>query len=277
MDYKNKSVLLVSKHQKERVIHPVFQEITGCDIHVSDFDTDKFGTFTGEIARTSSAYETCILKAKTVAKVAGYRLGLASEGSFGPHPAMPFLPSDHEIMVFFDQDNNWIIAEQLLTQKTNYNMMTIHADSDFDFFLRKVQFPSHALILQTSDKQTILGKGINDYSTLEQLITAGFKRDRQLILSTDMRAMMNPTRMEILGELAKKLATRITQLCPECNAPGFGFKSTGGYLPCDLCRTNSNLYQHEIWGCISCTFSENKPRQDNKQTADPGFCNYCNP
>ena len=198
MIYKDKFVLLASKHRKERVIEPVFREKMGCKLCAEDIDTDQFGTFTGEIPRPLSAYETCILKAKHAAKDKKYFLSIASEGSFGPHPSNPFIPHAHEIMVFVD-------------------------------------------------------------------------------LETDMRAMMNPTRMQTLAELAEKLATRITTSCPECGIPGFGFKSVSGHLPCSLCGDDTQMYRYEEWGCIRCDYQEQRPRKDQLLMAAPTYCDYCNP
>ena len=109
MLYRNEDVLLASKHEKERVIRPIFHQKIGCTLHTSNFDTDQFGTFTGEIPRPHNAYETCILKARAAAIAADCLFSIASEGSFGPHPSIPFFASDHEIMVFVDLKNNYHI------------------------------------------------------------------------------------------------------------------------------------------------------------------------
>ena len=277
MYYKNERVLLASKHEKERVIQPVFFERLGCKIVTTDFDTDQFGTFTGEIPRAQSAYDTCILKAKTGAMAANCLFGLASEGSFGPHPSMPFFASDHEIMVFVDLKHHWIISEQLVTPKTNYKMLTIYSGTDVATFLKSVQFPSHAVTLQVADTKEVIGKGIQDQSLLEQLITIGLTQGDALLVSTDMRAMMNPTRMGVLSLLAEKLATRIVTQCHGCAAPGFGFVSTADYLSCSLCDAPTSMHRFEIWGCVACEHTEKKPRQDLLETADPTYCNFCNP
>ena len=277
MDYQKKRVLLASKHEKERVIRPVFLKTLGCEIYTSDFDTDQFGTFTGEIPRAQSAYETCILKAKTAAVAANCSFSIASEGSFGPHPSLPFFASDHEIMVFVDLENDWIIADQLLTPKTNYKMLTLDADTEIDSFLESVQFPSHAVTLQVDHTKEILGKGIQEIALLKQLITTGFSKGDQLLLATDMRAMMNPTRMEALSLLAEKLSTRISTCCPACHTPGFGFISTADYLSCSVCEGPTTMHRFEIWGCISCERKEKKPRHDKLEEAEPTYCNYCNP
>lgn len=277
MHYRNQSVLLASKHKKEKAIAGVFFDKLACTLEVRDFDTDQFGTFTGEIARTLSPYDTCVLKARRAAEYHGYDLVLASEGSFGSHPAFPFIPSAHELMVFIDRQHDWVIAEQLVSQKTNYEMLTINKNTEIDAFLERVQFPSHALIVQISSNRHVIAKGINDLKSLHYHLAIGFKAAEELILTTDMRAMMNSTRMEVIGELAGKLAQRITTLCAQCVRPGFGFKSTRGKLPCSLCGSSTSFYEEEVWGCIACDHQEYKIRSDGLLKANPTYCDYCNP
>ena len=277
MHYQNQLVLLASKHEKEKAIAPPFIARLSCTLRVHDFDTDQFGTFTGEIARTQSPYQTCLLKAKTAAKRYNYALAVASEGSFGSHPLFPFVPSAHELMVFVDRTRDWLIAEQLVSQKTNYAMITINKNTELDIFLNRVHFPSHALILQASSDNHVVAKGINNLQDLAHHLAIGFKTEKELRLATDMRAMMNPTRMAVIGELADKLTQRIASLCAQCERPGFGFKSTQGALPCALCDSPTSFYEEEVWGCIGCEHQEYKMRRDGLLKADPTYCDYCNP
>jgi len=277
MNYSNQSVLLASKHNKQQAIEPVFRQIIGCNLYVEEIDTDQFGTFTGEIPRSLSAYETCVSKATYAANEKQCMLSVASEGSFGPHPSNPFIPHAHEIMVFVDLEKNWIIGEQLRTPNTNYKMMTINKETILDPFLKSVLFPSHALTLQSADRLEVIAKGIKDHNQLELCISDGFKKYNELFIATDMRAMMNPTRMQTLAELAEKLAIRINSPCPGCGVPGFGFKSVNGHLPCSQCGDDTKMYQYEEWGCIQCNYNEQRPRKDGLTTADPIHCDYCNP
>lgn len=277
MHYRNQSVLLASKHEKEKAIAVPFMTGLSCTVKVHDFDTDQFGTFTGEVPRTQNPYQTCLLKARTAAERFNYACCVASEGSFGPHPSFPFVPNAHELMVFIDRDHQWIIAEQLVSQKTNYAMIKINENSDINNFLKRVLFPSHALILQGGSDNRVVAKGIKDFDVLMSNLSLGFKTEKELLLVTDMRAMMNPTRMKMIGELADKLVKRIATPCPQCACPGFGFKSTQGSLPCDYCGSSTSFYKEEIWGCITCTHQEYKMRKDGLLKADPTFCDYCNP
>lgn len=277
MYYKNAPVLIATKHEKERVIRPVFQDKIGCKLYVSNFDTDQFGTFTGEIPRAQNAFETCVLKAKTAAMAAHFKFSIASEGSFGPHPSIPILANAHEIMTFVDLENNWVIADQLITPKTNYKVLTLHPDTKIDSFLHSLHFPTHAVTLQVSSSKEVIAKGIKDRALLNNLIRTGFSKGDELLLASDMRAMMNPTRMESLSLLATKLAARVNRCCRACNTPGFGFVATTEQLLCSLCDKPTSMPRFEIWGCVACQNQEVQPRSDHLTQADPTFCNYCNP
>jgi len=49
-------------------------------------DTDQFGTFTGEVARTGAPADAARAKARLAMSVTGLPYGLASEASYGPLP-----------------------------------------------------------------------------------------------------------------------------------------------------------------------------------------------
>lgn len=180
-------------------------------------------------------------------------------------------------MVFVDLQNKWIISEELLTPNTNYTMMTIDKETLLEAFLTLAAFPSHALTLQSANRREVIAKGINDPHQLQASLSDGFKKYNELFIATDMRAMMNPTRMQTLAELAQKLAIRIKNSCPGCGVPGFGFKAVNGYLPCSLCGDETKMYRYEQWGCIQCDYQEQHPRKDHLILADPSHCDYCNP
>lgn len=277
MLYLGRDILLVSKHQKEVAIRPHFEKQLSCRLSVSDFDTDRFGTFTGEIERSLPAYESCLIKAKTGAEAADSVLALASEGSFGPHPFFPFMPCDQEWMLFLDREKAWVIAESLLSADTNYQMLTIQKETPIEPLLNDLRFPSHALVLQSATDKRTLAKGVQDRAQLEAALNEGFRREKHLILSTDMRAMMNPTRMKLIAQLAEKLVKKIASLCPQCQRPGFGLKKTQGHLCCKDCGFPTRFYQEEVWVCEGCVYQENKARQDGLSNVEPTFCTYCNP
>jgi len=292
--YKNQKILLATKHQKEKVIAPIFKKILGAEIIVpQDFDTDQFGTFSFELPRELNGYQTAVKKAKTAAEDYGVKLVVASEGSFGPHPDYFWMSSDIEIMVFLDLDRSLEISEYVISTETNHDELWINRDykkfPEYKNFLEKIAFPSHGLIIHGSlnqdqnkskDSQDIfLSKGIYDFKFLEQQISLGFDQYgyETLCLKTDMRAMLNTSRMKVIGKLAEKLAQRINCLCQKCENPGFGKLSSSGYLSCESCDQASFLYKYQVQSCIACDHKILLPRPDGLIKAPMSHCQFCNP
>lgn len=278
MSYAGQTILLASKHKKEQAIAPPFKQILQCELWVpNDFDTDQFGTFTGEIVRTGNQYEALILKAKKAAEMYGYKHVIASEGSFVPHPSLYFVPAAVEMLVFLDVEADLTIVESLVSQETNY----AHCDLDQfklpDEFLKSVGFPEHALIGRQIDTGEIIAKAIQTEEQLRQAITVGLRKGGKVRLETDMRAHLNPTRMKILGNLAKKLVQRIETQCPGCATAGFGKITYEGNLCCEACNTPTELYQHKILNCLKCDFQRRVGREDGLLQASQQYCPYCNP
>jgi hypothetical protein len=93
---------------------------------------------------------------------------------------------------------------------------------------------------------------------------------------SDLRAHLNPTRMENIGTACDDLITRMLRNCPACAAPGFGIARLESGLPCSWCGEPTNDWKSEEFRCVACTHIESKPRAD-LQKADPGLCPHCNP
>lgn len=62
-----------------------------------------------------------------------------------------------------------------------------------------------------------------------------------------MRAHHNPTRMQVIEELADKLAQRLMTPCPACDMPGFGIVDIERGLPCRLCHLPTQSIYHDIY------------------------------
>ena len=88
--FKDRIAVLGTMHQKERVIAPLLEKELGIKVTVPEnFNTDKFGSFTREIDRPGSQIEAARLKVQQALLLTGENLGIASEGSFAPHPSLP--------------------------------------------------------------------------------------------------------------------------------------------------------------------------------------------
>lgn len=278
MTYDNQLILLATKHKKETVIAPVFSKYLGCNIVVpSDFDTDQFGTFSGEIPRLKPPLATAIDKAQDAINRFNHPYAIASEGSFGPHPAFYFAPADMEIMVFVDQTRQLTITETEVSTETNYGSLTVSALNQHQDFLTEVHFPSHRLMVRSLDDAKIIAKGIGDEVSLNLALQQALSSSKEARIETDMRAMHNPTRMKIIERLARKLAERVATCCVGCGTPGFGHTETKGSLPCSVCGSATELHEYIVLSCLKCDYTVTKQRVDGLEQADPQFCQYCNP
>ena len=266
-----RTAALATRHGKERVIAPAFARLAGIALRVAEADTDALGTFTGEIPRALPMRETVLAKARLGADATGLPLAIASEGSFGPHPVIPFLAAAHEMMAFVDLERGLEIVESRRSEATNFAALDVTAEVDVDAFLARIGFPQHALIFRSGER---LVKGIMSRAHLGRLIATASAPVR---LETDMRAHMNPTRMAEIGKLAEALARRIGTPCPSCGAPGFGVIRSVGGLPCKECGTETPLTRALVLGCALCRHEQEFPRPDGRTTATPAECQECNP
>lgn len=195
-----------------------------------------------------------------------------------PHPQLYFCPADTELMAFVDLDNDLIIAEHELSTETNYGHIDISDQDDYEAFLDKAKFPSHGIIIRALDSENhFIEKGIRDRDYLKTAIKKAFEFSPRIRLETDMRAMMNPLRMNTINKLAVKLVHRIQQHCPQCHTPGFGKISAEGHLTCVSCGTPTELYHRKVLNCLKCEFKTYQARDDGLEFADQRYCPYCNP
>ncbi len=277
--FEGRKIVIATKHKKEQVLQPILENELGVEVFVpNDFDTDKFGTFSGEISRTKNAYDALKQKCLDAMDQYDFDLGIASEGSFGPHPTIFFSHADDELLVLIDKKNDLEIAVRELSLETNFNASILSSTEDLHDFAQKAMFPSHGLILK--DNETNFSKVIKDFSTWEELNThflALKSHYGQVYIETDMRAHRNPTRMQVIQRAAQKLIKTINSKCPNCNTPGYDVKEVIKGLPCEWCNspTNSTLaYRYE---CKRCVHSTTKEYPHGKNYESPEYCNFCNP
>ena len=81
--FNGRRLLIVTKHQKEKVIAPLLEKELGVKCMVTEnFDTDVLGTFTGEIERVHDPVTTARNKCHMAMELSDCDLAIASEGSF---------------------------------------------------------------------------------------------------------------------------------------------------------------------------------------------------
>lgn len=277
--FTNRTLVIATKHQKEAVIAPLFEKGLGVSCVIpTDFDTDLLGTFTGEIERKEDALATARKKCLLAMEQTNCDLGIASEGSFGPHPSIFMAHADDEILIFIDKKNNLEIVVRELSLDTNFNATTVESFHNLVNLVKTLGFPEHAVILKNAEKEfTSVVKGIQSWELLEESYNKLTTNSSQVVAETDMRAMFNPTRMKVIEKAALKLLEKILTLCPQCNTPGFGIVSSKSGLPCEWCNRPTKSIKSHIYQCQKCKFESEKMFPYNKQKEDPTYCDFCNP
>ncbi len=274
---------LATMHGKERAIAPPLERAVGLRLVVPPrLDTDSLGTFSGEIPRPGPMRETAIAKARLGMEAATLDLGLASEGSYGPHPDIPFVAAGVELLVLVDDRTGLIVTEQIMFEDSNYDHAVAASLDELGPFLDRVGFPSHGLIVRPNRRhpgEGLLFKGLTGEGNLARAIELCRSASPvgEAFIQSDMRAHVNPTRMQKLNDLAERLARRLGCLCPACEAPGFGRIDVEKGLPCAWCGGATFLVRRLVFGCAACDHGELRPRPDGLTKADPGHCVFCNP
>ena len=281
LPYENCRVVLATKHDKAVAIRPPFEELLSAEVIACEVDTDQLGTFSGEVDREGTALECVRRKCELGLGLMGAMYGLASEGSFGPHPTIPFFPCDYEILYFIDNTRGFHLHESLLSEKTNYRTASLSSFEELERFADKSQFPSHALIVRPHvwRDRSVIFKGIQSPDAMYEAFRESIKHseDGRIWVETDMRAHLNPSRMAVISDLAVKLGRRLATECPACHTPGWGIVRYEKGLQCEYCHLPTELVSEEIYGCVSCAFSERRERSDGVKSASQRYCAWCNP
>lgn len=276
--FQGRTAILATKHGKEQAIAPALARLGVTVVVASDFDSDRFGTFSREIPRCGTQEEAALAKAEAVLAQTDADLVIASEGSFGPHPQFPMLPSDRELILLVDRRHDFVLRGEVLSLETNFNHATVSTLQEALAFGARVGFPAHGLIAMAQADplpNTPIFKGIQSEEELQRAI-ATLQTDRPTVhLETDMRAHMNPTRMQVIAQAAMELVTAMAQGCPQCGWPGFVAREKLPGLPCELCGAPTGAIKASCYRCQRCLHQVTVPVPET--AADPSQCYFCNP
>jgi hypothetical protein len=247
-------LLLSSKHRKERLLQPLFEPMGVRLLTPIGFDTDAYGTFCGETPRIEGPKQTVKEKCLAGMHFAQQRQGLASEGSFGPHPSIPFLTINEELLIYIDLDQDFEIYGQSISLDVCDRHLTYQDTDNLESFLERIE------------------KGITDRDTLTELLA----KYPQWSISTDLRAHLNPKRQQNIIQAAQDLIDRMQRLCPRCQHPDFSIRKYSGHLNCSWCGNPTESYAFVAFDCQKCSFQHIEKRPD-RRLEDPQYCQHCNP
>lgn len=277
--YYRKTGVLTTKHRKLIQIGPIFEKIMGLHLVEEHCDTDQLGTFSGEIEREFDPHETAVRKARMGMAINGSSIGLGSEGSIGPDPLIPFLTSDIERIVLVDDERNLVISEVFRSFDITAARIIAFPHQDLTDFLTKANFPAHKLIVRPNTETiTEATKGISSLTELQEAVSSCSMKAPlgNVVIESDLRAHNSPSRQRNIERVAELLAVRVSQLCPQCEVPGWGRVKYKKGLRCTACKSVvPEAVSREINGCVKCGFEE--VGKVVAESADPAICPWCNP
>lgn len=271
--FAQRQAVLVTMHGKESVIEPVLAAELG--VHVTPLthiNTDEFGTFTGDIARRDSQYQTALAKALAGITATSGDLALASEGSFVPHPDVPWLTVNRELVVLVDRRHDWVLEGWATSVETSAARRDVTTVAEALAFCQGVGFPAQGVIVRAGEQ---LFKECVTVAALEALVTSLLRQHEVIQLETDLRAHRNPKRRVVIRLATEQLVANARRLCPACGAPGMRVVETIYGLPCEWCGTPTHQRKAQVFGCVRCTHREEHLCGDGVASAE--YCEMCNP
>jgi len=282
--YLGRTAVLGSKHGKGSLIALPLLGSIGLSVRTIEVDTDRLGTFAGDVPRALPMREAAIAKARMAMDEAECALGLASEGTVGPDPQVPLIVSDRELIVLVDDASGVVHQESVRSMDIKAASAAVRPGDDLDPLLARAGFPAHRLIVRPEGIEParlptgLLHKGIADRAALEATIRdcAAQSPTGQSRVESDLRAHCSPTRRTSIARAAWRLGFRLASRCPACRAPGWGVVDELRGLPCRMCadwlpRAPCGL----VLGCGQCGHLVERP--DGRTAEDPGRCPSCNP
>lgn len=277
--FAGRTLLIATKHKKEKVIAPILEKELGVLCIVSEnFDTDTLGTFTGEIDRKDDPLTTVKNKCLLAMELTNCDLAIASEGSFGAHPTLFFVPADDELVYLVDKKNNIEVWGREVSTHTNFNGISIESKSDLIEFAETVSFPSHGLIIRKAQEDhTAIVTGICNKQELLAHFDYFINKYGKAFVETDMRAMYNPMRMNVIEKATENLIAKLSNFCPKCDTPGFSITEVKAGLLCTRCKCPTRSTLAHIYECKTCNYKNEVLHPHKKYVEEPTFCDICNP
>jgi hypothetical protein len=275
-DLDGRAVVIATMHGKEQVIEPA---LAGLGLHflsAPSIDTDRFGTFTRDIGRAGSQRDALLAKAQAGLDLSpDADFALASEGAFGPHPQIPFVPSGFEMVALLEGKTGKAVIGRHLSTATNFMQVEARSWAEVQTFAEAIGFPGHAIVVMESKDGPVLAKGLTSEVELKSICHPYFKARGPIWLEADMRAHLNPTRMEAVAAAAADLVHRLQARCPACSYPDWTPQVRDG-RPCAWCDGPTVEAWIEEHLCEACGHRAEQCIEPERKGA-PAHCHYCNP
>lgn len=259
----NQQVAFLTKHGKERIVAPFFEQAFDAKImHTDKFDTDTLGAFDGSIARTLSPVQAALKKAYLSCELTGCNQGLGSEGSF--HGLFGIGNMNEEVLAFVDVGHK---IEVIASAKQPSPFVPIKANNPEQLLQAIGKFsPDQKWMLKRNEKFI---KGLGAEQIIEQ-VTAW-----PIHVEPDFRSMNSPKRREVIALACQNLISRLQTLCPKCSAVNFVPDKAITGLACELCTLPTHQVKYWLSKCGQCNYEERV--NESNAPASAFHCDYCNP
>ena len=130
------------KHAFKRL--PIATDAHFFNMRVPLLDQGRMDT---EIARAGGMIEAARAKARAAIAATGLGTGLASEGAYGPDPALPFVARGVEVMLWRDEATGHEVIERLIDDAPCFDRAEVRDMAGAEAFLARIGFPATAVIV----------------------------------------------------------------------------------------------------------------------------------
>ena len=146
-DLRGWTAVLATLHGRTRAIAPPLRRRLGIEVKtLTAVDTDRSGTFTGEVTRRGSQLDAAGAKIEAAFVAApGTRVALAREGSFGPHPHVSFAPLGREIVVLSDRETGLELIGHDATLGPRFTHAVFDSPQEALKFARRIALPTQCV------------------------------------------------------------------------------------------------------------------------------------
>lgn len=276
-DWSTATIGIATKHQKERVLVPLLRGTLGASVMHVPFDTDQFGTFSGEIPRPGDQTTTLKAKVRGAALTTEARFIVGSEGAISSHPLIPSAGLAHELVTIYDREADVFVYGRHTGILPHIHSGSVRRVAEVSAVLKRFDYPTHQVILK--NHPTKPSAIIKDMGTEAELRSAAEKLLRwpwqRVYLETDVRADRHPERMALIEKAGEDLVANLLRECPQCSRGGFSpTRSTPG-LPCSTCSTPTDMPQSTTYSCPYCHHEQSI--KNETECADSATCPRCNP
>lgn len=281
----SRDAVLATRHGKLDLVAPALARV-GFVVRAVDVDTDALGTFSGEVPRPGPPRDVAVAKARLAMAASGSRVGVASEGTIGPSPVVPFATADVELVVLVDDALGLTVVGQHVSHDLRVVGEDVRGDAEPEELAALLERAGvgggsaghHLIVRPSAGVPDPVVKAVDGIDGLIAAVArcAAASPDGRARVETDLRAHLCPSRRPAIVAAAEDLAVRLASRCPACASPGWGVVRALPGRPCADCGIPTRAPRADLEACVACPEERERARAD-LTPIDPAQCDRCNP